>query len=381
MKCVLLLTLLYGVLGVPLEDEALQEFVAGNHKFTASVYKELFKNQQGNFVVSPLSAEVVLALTNEAARGETAAELTTGPSLPSTKENTQKAIKSILLNLKRSDRRFKIFTASKIYTDKSLKLEDDFKTIASTIYDSGVESVNFANKEKSSATMNDWVEDKTSHKIKSLIKPDDIQDNTKAILVNALYFSAKWTSPFNNYTTNKKKFFKTKDDSVNVDILSQVEYFNYYESPTLNVKFLELPFDGIDMQMVIVLPNEKEGLKSVEQNIEQLLAPQPLKNERVHVEFPSFTIETKIKFIPILKNLGISRLFDNADLTGLSSNFKELYVSDVIQKVFVKFTESGRARERERSADGCTIFHADHPFIYLVKSHGVVLFVGRYTSP
>uniref|UniRef100_V5I8H6 Serpin B9 n=1 Tax=Anoplophora glabripennis TaxID=217634 RepID=V5I8H6_ANOGL len=123
MKCVLLLTLLYGVLGVPVEDEALQEFVAGNHKFTAAVYKELSKKQQGNFIVSPLSAEVVLALTNEGARGETAAELAAGLSLPNTKEKTQRAIKSILPNLQRSDEHLKLLSANKIYTDIELKLE------------------------------------------------------------------------------------------------------------------------------------------------------------------------------------------------------------------------------------------------------------------
>uniref|UniRef100_V5GQA0 Antichymotrypsin-2 n=1 Tax=Anoplophora glabripennis TaxID=217634 RepID=V5GQA0_ANOGL len=394
MKCVLLLTLLYGVLGVPVEDEALQEFVAGNHKFTAAVYKELSKKQQGNFIVSPLSAEVVLALTNEAARGETATELTTGLSLPSTKEKTQKAIKSLLPKLKRSEEHLKLLSANKIYTDKSLKLEDDFKTIASTIYDSGVESVNFANKEKSSATVNDWVEDKTNHKIKNLIKPNDIQDNTKAILVNALYFSGKWTSPFEDYTTNKKKFFKTKDDSVDVETMSQTEYFNYYENPTLNAKFLELPYKGADIQMVIVLPNEKEGLNSVEQNIEHLLAPQPFKQERVDVQLPRFTIETEIKFVPILKSLGINRLFDNADLTGMSSNFKDLYVSDVIQKAFINVTESGTEAAAATAVlvnkidsvgpiyeDKPVLFHADHPYLYLIKSNGVILFAGRFTRP
>lgn len=392
MKCFLLLTILYGVLGGPVQDEAVQEFVTGNHKFSASVYKEILKEKTGNFIVSPLSAEIVLALTNEAARGETAVELTTGLSLPNTKEKTQKAIKSLLPNLKKNDDQLKLLSANKIYTDKSLKLEDDFKTTAATVYESGVQSVDFKNKVEASATVNNWVEDNTNHKIKDLIAPDDINDDTKAILVNALYFSGKWVSQFEDYNTRNKKFFKTKDDSIDVATMSQTEYFKYYESPTLKAKFLELPYSGGDISMVIVLPNERDGLQSLEQNIEQVFAPQPLANARVEVQLPKFTIDSKIKFIPILKTLGIRKLFEDADLTGLSSNFKDLSVSDVIQKAFINVTESGTeaaaataVRADERSAHlyhfDPIFFHADHPFVYQIKSNGVVLFMGRYTGP
>lgn len=79
----------------------------------------------------------MLALTNEGAKGETAVELATGLSLPDTKEKTQRAIKSLLPNLKRNGEDLKLLSANKIYTDKDLKLEDDFKTIAATVYESG----------------------------------------------------------------------------------------------------------------------------------------------------------------------------------------------------------------------------------------------------
>lgn len=61
--------------------------------------------------------------------------------------------------------------------------------------------------------------------------------------------------------------------------------------------------------MVIVLPNEKDGLQSLEQNIEQVFAPQPLANARVEVELPKFTIDTKIKFVPILKTVSMHHIF------------------------------------------------------------------------
>lgn len=102
--------------------------------------------------------------------------------------------------------------------------------------------------------------------------------------------------------------------------MCRTEYFNYYESPTLNAKFLELPYSGkiyscsfidfkilmyaillgADIAMVIVLPNEKEEISTLEQNIEQLLTPQPLTKAKVNVELPKFTAETNIKWINVL---------------------------------------------------------------------------------
>lgn len=48
-----------------------------------------------------------------------------------------------------------------------------------------------------------------------------------------------------------------------------------------------------------------------------------------------------LKRIIFYLQLGIRKLFSDADLTGLSSNIKNLVVSDVIQKAFINVTESG----------------------------------------
>lgn len=62
--------------------------------------------------------------------------------------------------------------------------------------------------------------------------------------------------------------------------------------------------------MVIVLPNEREGLTSLEPNVEALLAPQPYTVERVRIQLPKFTTETEIKFVPILQNVSKNSFLD-----------------------------------------------------------------------
>ncbi|KAG5881615.1 hypothetical protein JTB14_030309 [Gonioctena quinquepunctata] len=354
---------------------------------------ELLKTHTGNLIVSPFSAETVLALTHEGAKGDSAAEMVSGLSLPNTKEKIQQAFKSFLPKLKKSDEDLKLLSANKIYVGADVKLEDSFKQTAEQVYNSGVENVDFAENVATSSKINKWVEDQTNEKIKDLIKSDDIDGDTKLILINALYFSGKWQNQFEKYATQKKKFYKSENDTVDVHMMHQTDYFKYYENPILNAKFLELQYQGSDdVSMVIVLPNEKDGLTAVEENIEEILAPQPMKMERVDIQLPRFTIESEIKFVPILKNLGINKVFDGeqSDLSGLSSTHKNLVISDVIQKAFINVTESGTEAAAATAVivpvpvlslpfRGPTpkVFHADHGFIYIISVENLNVFIGR----
>ncbi|KAJ8939790.1 hypothetical protein NQ314_010994, partial [Rhamnusium bicolor] len=76
---------------------------------------EITKYEQGNFIVSPVSAEIVLAFTQEGAKGETADEFKSGLHLPSTDQKTQYAFKYFLPNFKRDQADLKIWSANKIY--------------------------------------------------------------------------------------------------------------------------------------------------------------------------------------------------------------------------------------------------------------------------
>lgn len=88
--------------------------------------------------MSPLSAEIVLALTNEGAEGATSGELQTGLSLPSKKETTRKALKSFLPKLETSKENFKLLSANRIYAAQDVKPKETFMETADTIYKAGI---------------------------------------------------------------------------------------------------------------------------------------------------------------------------------------------------------------------------------------------------
>lgn len=63
-------------------------------------------------------------------------------------------------------------------------------------------------------------------------------------------------------------------------------------------------FTGGNISLVIALPNEVDGLSKLEQNIGELLEPQPFTNERVDLKMPKFRIETEVQLKPILQQVG-----------------------------------------------------------------------------
>lgn len=261
------------------------------------------KLKQGeNFLVSPFSVETVLALTQSGAKGETATEIRNALNLPDTKEKTEAAYKELLPAIRGSEH-YSLHSANKIYAKNGFEIHPEFQKTASEVYYAGIEGINFGLKEEAAQTINNWVSNQTEEKILDLINPKSLSDDTRAVLVNALYFKGKWLNPFEGYATRKKDFYKTAKDAVQVDTMQTTDTFNYYESPKLNAKFLELPYQGGDISMVIVLPNEREGLAAVEGKLEDVFADHDWTLERVNVELPKFTIESSVQFVSILKNV------------------------------------------------------------------------------
>jgi serpin B len=239
------------------------------------------------------------------------------------------------------------------------------------------------------------VEKHTNDKIHDLIDSNSLDQYTRAVLINALYFKANWSSPFRLASTRNINFYKTATDIVQVDALQHFrKYFKYYECPHLKAEFLELPFKGNEASMMIVLPKERDGLATLESQIENVFAPMhTLKTEYLNVILPKFRIETSINFKNILKNLGVQKIFNEteADLSGISGEKGDLIVSQVAQKTFIDVSEEGvEAAAATFVVVGVPTsalnvspknFNADHPFIFYIKVKDTIIFAGRVTDP
>lgn len=251
-------------------------------------------------MVCPLSAEIVLALIHEGAGGETAKQIASGVQLPGNSE-TIKQIFSALTQDLHSEHEYTLKSANKVYVKDDFPINQQFKDVSVNVFDADIQNIDFTKDKEAISEINKWVSDKTENYIKDLLSPSDINDATIAVLVNTLFFQAKWMVPFKETATSKKSFYLNVNDHIDVDMMSMVSYLNYYECPELNAKVLEMPYVGDDTSMTFVLPNEKEGLYRIEENLEKVFGSPKYTRQNVDVSIPKFEVKTTIQFIPILK--------------------------------------------------------------------------------
>jgi serpin B len=187
-------------------------------------FQQISLTKKGNFLVSPLSAETVLALLQSGCKDETAQELRTVLQLPEDKETVESAIKSLLPKLKGNDL-YTLHTANKMYVKKNFSIKEGFKKAATQVYYADTDTIDFTQSVQAAKTMNSWVEKHTNDKIHKLIESNLLDEGTRAVLINALYFKANWSSPFPLASTRNINFYKTSTDIVQVDAL-KMEYLN-----------------------------------------------------------------------------------------------------------------------------------------------------------
>ncbi|XP_072391491.1 antichymotrypsin-2-like [Diabrotica undecimpunctata] len=369
----------------------IEQLAIGNQQLTSNVYKEILKTNNGSIIFSPFSAETVLALTSEGAKGDTRTELIAALHLPESQETIQEGFKELLLQLKINNNYAVLASANKIYVANGINLEDDFKKTAESVYASGIEQIDFSNSAKAANIINQWVESQTNKKIKDLIKPEYINNSTVMTLINALYLSAEWYTRFSYYNTITDKFYTTDSKQIDHPTMVITDIFKHYENKELDTQFLEIPFESHGLVFCIALPNKKDGIAALENKIEKVFEPQPYTDMPVHLRLPKFTVETELNLKSILQSLGIQKIFKfDADLAGLAKNDKNLHVSEVIQKAFIQVAENGveaaAATAFEYKLFSGHIFSqdpikffADHPFVYFIKYNNVILFAGKYS--
>jgi serpin B len=270
--------------------------------------QEIVKRENGNLLVSPLSAETILALTYSGCRGETAEELRIAVHFPDDPAKIQSAVKAVLSNLKTKEG-CKLCIANKMYVTKGVPLQNKFQEIVKEVYFADSENIDFTKKEEAAETMNSWVEKETENKISNLVDSKLLNELTRIVLINALYFKGDWKEKFDLANTEKMNFYKTPSETVKVDAMTnkRFKFFSICISEELNAKVLKLPIHG-DASMMFVLPNERDGLAELESNIDKVFSSCEFEEKLVNVFLPKFKIEYQIDFKAVLQNVSFTTL-------------------------------------------------------------------------
>uniref|UniRef100_A0A8D2AXY9 Serpin domain-containing protein n=1 Tax=Sciurus vulgaris TaxID=55149 RepID=A0A8D2AXY9_SCIVU len=353
---------------------------AANAKFTLDLLPHLGE-AAGNVFYSPVSITSALAMLYLGAKGNTARQIEkVGVGSPRALLIIKLAMHELLL-------------IPSFFLHFSKEYLDGLKKF----YLANVESLDFRNApEESRKKINSWVESQTNGKIKDLFPSDTLGADTVLVLVNAVYFKGQWDHAFNKEHTTEAKFQLNKNVSKSVQMMRKSSYFHFALLEDVQAKILEIPYKGKDLSMIVLLPNEADGLQKLEDKLtaEKLMEWSSLdrmKMTYVDLCFPRFKVEESYNLEAVLGALGMEDVFRplKADLSGMTGS-QGLSVSKAVHKSFVEVNEEGT---QAAAASGIVIevtsspvresFCCDHPFLFFIlqKKTNSILFFGRVSSP
>ena len=240
----------------------------------------------------------------------------------------------------------------------------------------------------------------TSGLIKELLPPGSVDQTTRLVLGNALYFKGAWTEKFDASQTKDGEFHHLDGGSVQAPFMSSRE--DQYIASYDNFKVLKLPYqrgeDKRQFSMYILLPDAKDGIWSLAEK----LSPEPefldrhIPTRKIpvgQIKVSKFKMSFGFEASELLKGLGLQLPFSpEADLSEFVDSPVPLSVSSILHKSYVEVNEEGTEAAAASAivTRGTSLrrihpdyFIADHPFLFLIREDttGVVLFVGHVVNP
>lgn len=370
--------------------------VASNNQFACDVYAKTAAGTQTNAVFSPFSISTALAMLEAGASGTTDDELRTALHFTLPPDQLAPAYGALLTSLDtgRNYGAYTLATADRLFGQQGFAFQQPYLDTTDANYHAPLQPLDFAgDPEASRTTINDWVSSQTDDKIPELFPAGSIDASTRLVLANAILFKGDWDTQFDPQRTATSAFHVAGASDVSAPLMHAqlpVAIGALGSTAQLGV----LPFRGKDLALVVVVPNDPDGLPALEAQLsgtaltDAIAAAQP-SLEPVDVTLPKFAITQNQSLDEILESLGIHAAFDptTSDFSGIDGA-RDLYVQTVVHDAMITVDEHG-AEAAAATGIGVGVasappeLRADHSFVFVLYDNvtGSILFMGRVLDP
>ena len=230
----------------------------------------------------------------------------------------------------------------------------------------------------------DWVAKETNGLIGGDGPVVDTMPDTLLLLASSLYYKAAWVVPFDASQTQAGDFTTASGETASADFMHASLAGNFLKRDGYQAAALETQLGEI----FFVLPEEgtaPEELLSDTSFLSSLSSgAADVQYGMVDWSVPKFDLSADLDLMNTLKSLGITDLLDKdkADLSGLTS--LDTFLTQAEQMTRVQVDEEGvEAAAVTIIADGMggapdetCVMNLNRPFLFVLRSQGVPLFVG-----
>lgn len=359
--------------------------------FAWNLFRESSENE-GNIMISAPSVYLALSMTLNGADGDTKQQMLKALSAEDfSLEQINVGLSDWLLSLMSKNRIAKLSIENSIWYREGFKPSKEFLQKNADYYSAYINSLDFSDK-SAPDVINKWVKDSTEGTIEKIV--EQIENDTVMYLINAIYFKGDWKNQFKHESTRKMKF-AAPNKTVETDFMNRRGNIDYLESS--GITGVVLPYLDEQFAFIGLLPKEGQTPKDMINElsaIDFMKLVNSRKTKNIELSLPKFESSYEDSLKNELYNLGMDTPFDsqNADFSLMKEDLtKDLYISEVKHKTFIKVDEKGTEASAVTSVGmdqtsmpvelPKVVF--DRPFVYGIVdvTTGIPLFMGIMENP
>jgi serpin B len=379
---------------VPAGDAA--ELASDNRAFAVDLYQAL-RTQAGsgaNLVFSPTSLSIALAMLYNGAATETATQIATALhfTLPADRLNAAFDALDLALTTPPSGDpgTFELSLANSTWVQQGFPIWPAYLDVLAENYGAGVNTVDFrAAPEDARNAINAWVAGQTQNQIPTLFPAGSIDDLTRLVLADAVYFHGDWVTPFKPGSPNGT--FHAPAGDVSVPMMSAEDNAMLWSGAGWNAG--SLAYIGADASMILVVPDagtfDSFEAALTADALSAMIAP--AQQATGALTMPRFKFSLAEKLNDTLAGLGMPDAFEDAaaDFSGIDGT-TDLKVQTVVHQADIAVDEKGTTAAAatgvgvgEKASVDVSTLTVDRPFLFFIvhQPTGALLFAGRVVDP
>lgn len=366
------------------------EVIAGSNGFGIDLFRITALEENGNLMLSPLSASTALTMLLNGCNTQTYEQIRDMLGYGGlTLDEINATYRSLVGQLLSVDPEVQLALANAVFYRQDFVVKQPFLQAMDSSFESEIAALDFS-QPSALETINGWASDKTNGKIPKVL--DAIDPSAVMFLMNALYFKGTWTYQFDPGQTASVPFYLKNGSVVNVDMMRSL--FTgikiVYDTSAI---VIELPYGRQNFSMVIILPDnslqeylpgfDKTDWSNFTAGLDAITEP-----GEAEIILPKFKFDYEKYLNDQLKSLGMLDAFDCylADLSGISD--ADICVDFVKQNTYVDVNEEGTEAAAVTTIGIKEVsmppeFKVDKPFIFAIRERmtNTLLFIGKVEDP
>ena len=359
-------------------------FITSQMDFAVKLLQQsLKKDGEKGALVSPLSAQLCLAMVANGADGETLAEMEKVLGGDLSLEQLNQYLSAYAESLP-STEKTKLLINNAIWFKEGYPIYTDFLQTNANYYGADLYQAPFRmdTLEADLREINDWVNTNTDGMIPKLF--DELDEDTVMVLINTLLFDGTWETAYADKDVVNRTFYSYSGKEQTVEMMCSTESVYFADE---NAKGFLKYYDGKDYAFAAILPEQGtdilEYVNSLNgASLQSLLAKQ--YKTAVDVGLPKFKFEYSMNLKPILSDMGMPTAFleDAANFSKMSSRL--LHIGQAVQKTAIELSPTGTKAAAatgvgmEENVGVSPYVYLNRPFVYMIldTKTNLPLFIG-----